>query len=220
MKYFRNTHAAKYKQAKYKQAGEKALVMPQDVRIILVDYLELLVHILSKVYTDNRAAIATNYLEKLKVISVTQKVQRDCCTISEATEIWINHFKQNNYHIWNLTLILKRFKVAMTAVHYLANLIDHNNEAMKYVNLYRPATMPDVVPVKTSPFKNYLFSEEIIKNVNQLHTAVASFAGILFSAFGLVHTKLRNRLGTKRASKLVTILIKQKTNLIVIEHEY
>jgi len=29
MKYFRNTHAAKYKQAKYKQAGEKALVMPR-----------------------------------------------------------------------------------------------------------------------------------------------------------------------------------------------
>jgi len=31
---------------------------------------------------------ATNYLEKLKVISVAlDKVQRDCCTISEATEI-------------------------------------------------------------------------------------------------------------------------------------
>jgi len=44
--------------------------------------------------------------------------------------------------------------------------------------------------------------------ITQLHTAIASFAGIerLFSAFGLVHIKLQNRLGTEKASKLVTIL--------------
>lgn len=42
----------------------------------------------------------------------------------------------------------------------------------------------------------------------QLHTAVASSAGIerLFSTFGLVHSKLRNRLGTEKASKLVSII--------------
>jgi hypothetical protein len=82
--------------------------------------------------------------------------------------------------------------------------------------------MPDVMSYRAqiSPFKNYLFpgeSNESIKNVKpitwwlalknnvntvtfdlvtQLHTAVASSAGIerLFSAFGLVHTKLRSRL--------------------------
>ncbi|KYN18720.1 Putative nuclease HARBI1 [Trachymyrmex cornetzi] len=91
MKYFRNAHFAA---AKYKQAGGKALVMPQDVRWnILADCLESYInnwHILSKVCTDNRAAIsldisykihdmdlkisATNYLEKLKVISVALDV--------------------------------------------------------------------------------------------------------------------------------------------------
>jgi len=41
----------------------------------------------------------------------------------------------------------------------------------------------------------------------QFHTAIVS-SGIerLFSAFDLVHTKLKNRLGTEKASKLVTIL--------------
>jgi len=262
IKYFRNTHFAA---AKYKQAGGKALVMPQDVRWnTLADCLESYInnwHILSKVCTDNRVAIssdisskvhdmdlkisATIYLEKLKVISVAlDKVQRDCCTISEATEIWIkiiNYFKRNNLES-DLNYVLQRFKMAMTPAHYLANLLDHRfrgiqlseeqlDEAMEYVNSYHPAAMPDIISyrAKTSPFKNYLFSEESIKNVKpitwwlalknsinivtfdlvtQLHTAIASSAGIerLFSAFGLVHTKLRNRLGTEKASKLVTIL--------------
>jgi len=95
-------------------------------------------------------------------------------------------------------------------------------------------------------FKNYLFSEESIKNVKpitwwlalknninivtfnlvtQLHTAIASPAGKkrLFSAFGLMHTKLRNRLGTEKLSKLVTILktLNKKTEKNdLVEHEY
>ncbi|XP_011633698.1 uncharacterized protein LOC105424896 isoform X1 [Pogonomyrmex barbatus] len=264
MKYFRNTHFAA---AKYKEAGGKALIMPQDVRWnTLTDCLESYInnwHILSKVCTDNRVAIspdisskindvnlkvkATDYLEKLKIISVAlDKIQRDCCTIGEATEIWIkiiNHFKlQYNFSESDLKCVLQRFKMAMTPAHYLANLLDHRfrelqlreeqlDEAMEYINLYHPAAMPDVISyrAKTSPFKYYLFSEESIKNVKpitwwlalkenintvtfdlaiQLHTAIASSAGIerLFSAFGLVHTKLRNRLGVEKASKLVIIL--------------
>lgn len=102
---------------------------------------------------------------------------------------------------------------------------------MEYVNSYHSAAMPDIMSyrAKTFPFKNYLFSKESIKNVKpitwwlalkinvntvtfdlktQLYTAIASFAGTerLFSAFGLVHTKLRNRLNIEKASKLVTIL--------------
>lgn len=280
MKYFRNTHFAA---AKYKQAGGKALVMPQDVRWnTLADCLESYIgnwHILSKICTDNRAAInsdisskvnditlkisATDYLEKLKIISVAlDKVQRDCCTIGEATEIWIeiiNHFKlqENNCLEPNLNCVLQRFKMAMTPAHYLANLLDHRfrglqlsqeqlDEAMEYVNSYHPAAMPDIMSyrAKTSPFKNYLFSEESIKNVKpitwwlalksnvntvtfdlvtQLHTAVASSAGIerLFSAFGLVHTKLRNRLGIEKVAKLVTILkaLNKKSEIDQTEHE-
>jgi len=61
--------------------------------------------------------------------------------------------------------------------------------------------------------------------VTQLHTAIASPASIkrLFSAFGLVHTKLRNRLGTEKASKLVTIfeaLNKKTEKTDLVEHEY
>jgi len=201
-------------------------------------------------------------LEKLKVISVAlDKVQRDCCIISEATEIWIeiiNYLKRNNLE-FDLNCVLQRFKLATTPAHYLANLLDHRfrgfqlseeqlGEAMEYVNSYHPAAMPDIISyrAKTSPFKNYLFSEESIKNVKsitwwlalknninivtfdlvtQLHTAIASSAGIerLFSAFGLVHTKLRNKLGTEKASKLVTILkaLNKKTEKTdLVEHNY
>ncbi|EZA58857.1 hypothetical protein X777_01032 [Ooceraea biroi] len=278
MKYFRNTHFAA---AKYKEAGGKALVIPQDVRWnTLADCLESYISnwpILSKVCTDNRVAInidisskvndinlkikAMDYLEKLKIISVAlDKIQRDCCTIGEATEIWIemvNHFQQNNLLESDFNCVLQRFKMVMTPAHYLANLLDHRfrglqlnqeqlDEAMEYVNSYHPAAMPDVMSyrAKTFPFKNYLFSEESIKNVQpitwwlalknnvnivtfdlvtQLHTAIASSAGIdrLFSAFGLVHTKLKNRLDVEKAAKLVTILkaLNKKGTVDETEHE-
>jgi len=55
---------------------------------------------------------STNYLKKLKVISVAlSKVQQDYCTISEATEIWIeiiNYFKRNNLEIRNKPLKCER----------------------------------------------------------------------------------------------------------------
>ncbi|XP_024882803.1 uncharacterized protein LOC112461697 [Temnothorax curvispinosus] len=126
MKYFRNTHFAA---AKYKEAGGKALVMPQDVRWdTLADCLESYIsnwHILSKVCTDNRVAIssdisskvndtdlkikATDYLEKLKIISVAlDKIQRDCCIIGEATEIWIEIIKRilKRTFFWSPILIV------------------------------------------------------------------------------------------------------------------
>lgn len=82
---------------------------------------------------------------------------------------------------------------------------------------------------KAEPFEKFFFEEEVIKgttlyewwksqekqinkfhttvftDVEQLLTAQASSAGIerVFSTFGLVQSKLRNRLGTEKASKLV-----------------
>lgn len=161
---------------------------------------------MSKVCSNNRAAIssdilskvndidlknnATDYLETLKlVISVAlDKVQRDCCTISEATEIWIeilNHFKlQQNFKESDFKCVLQRFKMAITSTHYLANLLDHRfrglqlreeqlDEAMEYVKSYHPAAMSDVMSYRaqTSPFKNYLFpgeSNESMKTVKPI----------------------------------------------------
>lgn len=141
MKYFQNTH---FVAAKYKEASGKILVM-QDVRWNMADCLESYIsnwHILSKVCTDNRVTIssdisskvnmdlkikAIDYLVKLKVISVAlDKIQRDCCIIGEATEIWIkiiNHFKlqQNNFLESDLNCVLQRFQMAMTPANYLAN---------------------------------------------------------------------------------------------------
>lgn len=94
--------------------------------------------------------------------------------------------------------------------------------------MYYPTVLPTVIQyrAKTSPFRSYLFSDNLkdihpltwwssIKNldeavcnlVEQLHTAVASSGDIerLFSCFGLVHSKIRNRLGPEKASKLVTV---------------
>ena len=85
--------------------------------------------------------------------------------------------------------------------------------------------LPNILNLKNRqlPFKSYLFEEEVIKNIspltwwksqningmdqlyNSLLTAVASSAGVerVFSTFGVVHSKLRNRLGVAKASKLV-----------------
>uniref|UniRef100_A0A8D9FE05 HAT C-terminal dimerisation domain-containing protein n=1 Tax=Cacopsylla melanoneura TaxID=428564 RepID=A0A8D9FE05_9HEMI len=100
---------------------------------------------------------------------------------------------------------------------------------MKYVQEYDPNAMADLLKYRaqTAPFHAYLFTPEstIVKPVvwwmsqkrwlhegtnqlaEQLCTAVASSAGIerLFSTFGLVLSRVRNRLGTEKAAKLVTI---------------
>lgn len=116
---------------------------------------------------------------------------------------------------------------------------DQLEEALQYAATYHPDAMPFIIQyqAKCSPFREYLFLTQNIENVSpvswwcalkssinnamfdlamQLHTAVASSAGIerLFSTFGLVHSKLRNRLGTEKASKLVSIIRTLNSNLI------
>lgn len=81
---------------------------------------------------------------------------------------------------------------------------------------------------QSGPFKSYMFTDELVHSVSpltwwqsqksrldnsmltlcrQVLGAVSSSAGVerIFSTFGLVHSKLRNRLGTDKAGKLVFI---------------
>ena len=110
-----------------------------------------------------------------------------------------------------------------------SSLTEHDNDkAMEYKNNQNncPEFLPNIINMstKSEPFKKYLFDPEVIKNISSmtwwksqnlpimtplyssLLTAVSSSAGVerVFSTFGLVHSKLRNRrLGVDKASKLV-----------------
>ena len=99
---------------------------------------------------------------------------------------------------------------------------------------YAAKTCPDLLPIlinystKAEPFKEYLFSPSVVDNVTPLSWwkalpdrvgdkimntvaqtlgASASSAGVerIFSTFGFIHSKIRNRLGTEKAGKLVFI---------------
>ncbi|KAG8135065.1 hypothetical protein E2320_008134 [Naja naja] len=99
--------------------------------------------------------------------------------------------------------------------------------AMTWVSSNHPSVMPTIINYKAKgePFKKYMFAEDILKKATPVNwwkslkhldletvqvmisllTAVASSAGIerIFSSFGLIHSKLRNRLGPDKAGKLV-----------------
>lgn len=117
--------------------------------------------------------------------------------------------------------------------HYLGiKLSEYEvDAALQFVENYHPECMPDIIKykAKTFPFKEFMFhptsltgvspplvlwkslerniSVKTMALVSQLHTAISSSAGIerLFSSFGIVHTKLRNRLGVDKAGKLATV---------------
>ncbi|XP_073493817.1 uncharacterized protein [Phyllobates terribilis] len=99
--------------------------------------------------------------------------------------------------------------------------------AMTWVSSNHPSLMPTIINfrAKGEPFKKYMFAEDILRKVTPVNwwkslkrldletvqvmisllTAVASSAGVerIFSSFGLIHSKLRNRLGPNKAGKLV-----------------
>ncbi|XP_073526372.1 uncharacterized protein [Phyllobates terribilis] len=99
--------------------------------------------------------------------------------------------------------------------------------AMTWVSSNHPSVMPTIINfrAKGEPFKKYMFAEDILRKVTPVNwwkslkrldletvqvmisllTAVASSAGVerIFSSFGLIHSKLRNRLGPNKAGKLV-----------------
>lgn len=109
---------------------------------------------------------------------------------------------------------------------------DKHYAAFNYVNLYHPTVVNEIISFQAQalPFKEYLFSDNAINNISaltwwtslrkqsklskdmgdlveQLFTAICSSAGIerVFSTFGYIHSKARNRLVVAKASKLVTI---------------
>ena len=108
---------------------------------------------------------------------------------------------------------------------YLTN--EEISMAMDFLTVHQRSALPVVLQylAKCSPFQNFMFYPEALKTdpltwwksqsglldptivslVEQLHTARASSAGIerIFSTFGFVHSKIRNRLGTSKAGKLV-----------------
>ncbi len=60
-----------------------------------------------------------------------------------------------------------------------------------------------------------MLHSDILLSVRQLLTAVAASSGVerVFSSYGLVHTKLRNRLGTEKAAKLVFLFKTMNSNV-------
>lgn len=100
---------------------------------------------------------------------------------------------------------------------------EEDTTAMEFIDSHSPQAMRDVLAyrAKTFPFKEYLFKDDLLKITHvylwwksfgskidnsttilttQLFSATASLAGIerLFSLFGLVHSKVRNHLGTEK----------------------
>ncbi|CAI6370707.1 unnamed protein product [Macrosiphum euphorbiae] len=100
------------------------------------------------------------------------------------------------------------------------------DQGMNYVLEYHLEIMSEILKFKaqTTPFKDYLFSNNALNNTSsitwwlalrnnisekmlslnmQLHSAVASSA--VLSTFGFIYSKVRNRLGIQKAGKLITI---------------
>ncbi|KAI6648625.1 Transposase [Oopsacas minuta] len=103
-------------------------------------------------------------------------------------------------------------------------------DAMEYIHQHCPNAMATVLQFKAGydPFKSYMFSDDVVDNITpacwwasmhgtlgkdttkvaeQLLTAIAPSAGIerIFSTFGYIHSKTRNRLGIEKAAKLVFV---------------
>lgn len=70
--------------------------------------------------------------------------------------------------------------------------------------MFADDVLKKVTPVNWWKSLKHLDSETV-EVIISLLTAVASSAGVerIFSSFGLIHSKLRNRLGPEKAGKLV-----------------
>ncbi|XP_073415149.1 uncharacterized protein [Dendrobates tinctorius] len=121
------------------------------------------------------------------------------------------------------------FLANIVNIHYQGQNLSAEEEelAMTWVSSNHPSLMPTIINfrAKGEPFKKYMFAEDILRKVTPVNwwkslkrldletvqvmisllTAVASSAGVerIFSSFGLIHSKLRNRLGPNKAGKLV-----------------
>ena len=68
------------------------------------------------------------------------------------------------------------------------------------------------------------FGKDVAQVAQKLLTAIASSAGIerLFSTFGYIHSKIRNRLGIEKAAKLVFVyrMLNVKKEIFHLGHFY
>ena len=144
VKYFRNTHLPALW---YKVVGGKNLVLPLEVRWntladCLHSYLDNWATPL-KVCDEHRDSIDTivarkvqdisikrnaeDYLKRMKPIAIAlDKVQSDSCVLSEAVEVW-NRLSEDIASSQPLVVsrkLEKRSNQALTAAHYLANILD------------------------------------------------------------------------------------------------
>ena len=72
---------------------------------------------------------------------------------------------------------------------------------------FQDSVVDSLSPVEWWSSFSGVLDDEILSVMAKLHTAVASSAGVerVFHSFGLVQSKLRNRLGTEKASRLVFV---------------
>ncbi|GBP19290.1 hypothetical protein EVAR_79890_1 [Eumeta japonica] len=154
IKYFKYHH---FPQAKYKEAGGKALVLPQDVRWnTLADCLESYVnnwHCLVKVCSEHRS-----------VLDLTIK---DLCVLSNCTHIW-KDLLSSDWLPEEADKLKARFKAAMTPAHFAAYILDPNFNGdglseeedtigMEFLDSSCPNTMKDVLAyrARSYPFLEY-----------------------------------------------------------------
>ena len=199
-------------------------VMDTNIKRCSEDLLKLLKHIavaLDKVQRD-RCDIGevTEIWKDLK-----NKLEEESVQCGDRTAIQI-HFKKR----MKLALTSAHYLANILHPSYRdKNLtVEEENIGMKWAHDNHPSAMPIIMNYKAelSPFFPYMFSVhstnagplawwlslgkvtgEFSDLVRKLFTTTASSAGVerIFSSFGLVQSKLRNRLGTEKAAKLVFI---------------
>lgn len=164
-------------------AGKTGLFLPFEAKSdSLIHKLEYYILTWHNIMENRNAKNGVNHmdskhhnqcLEKLKKLSLAfVRSQSDTCTIGEATEVWldlINQLKNEGDMIKIKTV--KRFEMATTPAHYLANILDPRyegkkldksqmNKALDFVAKYHPEVMPDLIEylAHSGPYKNFLFT--------------------------------------------------------------
>ena len=158
---------------------------------------------------------AEDYLQRLKPISVAlDKVQRDNCFIAQAVDAWKQletDLEEVNQPLTVMKKVQERCSQALTPAHYLAHILDPtiagndlSGSEVASVMDYAANTCPDLLWWKALPDR---VGDKVMNTVAQTLGASASSAGVerIFSTFGFIHSKIRNRLGTEKAGKLVFI---------------
>lgn len=165
VKYFRNNHFAS---AKYKEAGGKALVLPQEVRWnTLADCLEVYVCewdkllkicdenkklidsvVYNKVYNIELKRSAEEFLKLLKPISIAlDKMQKMNTSLSVAVEIWKeleSVFDEEDFTLQQVNIFKKRYKQALTNYHFIAYMLDPTKTKYKLTSEEKELALNEV----------------------------------------------------------------------------